>query len=85
MIEAEGLIASEEALEHLKNYLDFLYKYRDKYFGNARTVRNLVNEAVKNQGLRLAALPAEERTAQFHTVIAFVSDSGNEWTEHSNE
>ncbi len=26
-------------------------------------------------------IPAEERTAQFHTVIAFVSDSGTEWTE----
>ena len=26
-------------------------------------------------------IPAEERTARFHTVIAFVSDSGNEWTE----
>ena len=26
-------------------------------------------------------VPAEERTARFHTVIAFVSDSGNEWTE----
>ena len=26
-------------------------------------------------------IPAEERTAQFHTVIAFVSDSGIEWTE----
>ena len=26
-------------------------------------------------------IPTEERTAQFHTVIAFVSDSGNEWTE----
>ena len=26
-------------------------------------------------------IPAEERTAQFHTVIAFVSNSGNEWTE----
>jgi len=26
-------------------------------------------------------IPAEERTARFHTVIAFVSNSGNEWTE----
>jgi len=26
-------------------------------------------------------IPTEERTARFHTVIAFVSDSGNEWTE----
>ena len=26
-------------------------------------------------------IPAEERTARFHTVIAFVSESGNEWTE----
>jgi len=26
-------------------------------------------------------IPSEERTARFHTVIAFVSDSVNEWTE----
>ena len=26
-------------------------------------------------------IPSEERTARFHTVIAFVSNSGNEWTE----
>ena len=26
-------------------------------------------------------IPTEERTARFHTVIAFVSNSGNEWTE----
>ena len=26
-------------------------------------------------------IPTEERTARFHTVIAFVSESGNEWTE----
>ena len=26
-------------------------------------------------------IPTEERTARFHTVIAFVSDSGTEWTE----
>lgn len=26
-------------------------------------------------------IPPKERTARFHTVIAFVSNSGNEWTE----
>ena len=26
-------------------------------------------------------IPAEKRTARFHTVIAFVSNNGNEWTE----
>ncbi len=46
---------------HLKKYLSFIYELRDKYFGNARTIRSIVEEAVKNQNLRLAALSLEER------------------------
>lgn len=62
MLSEEHLVPAPEAEEHLSKYLSFLYKYRDKYFGNARTVRNLVNEAVKNHNLRLAALPPEVRS-----------------------
>nr|WP_290932776.1 AAA family ATPase [Haliscomenobacter sp.] len=61
MLDQSGLIPTPEAEEYLKSYLAFLYDCRDKYFGNARTVRNVVNEALKNQNLRLAALPAEAR------------------------
>lgn len=61
MFERKGMIPTPEASDHLKQYLQFLYEYRDKYFGNARTVRSIVIEAVKNQNLRLAALSPEER------------------------
>lgn len=43
-----------KALEHLGNYFQFLFDYRDKYFGNARTVRQIVQEVIKNQNLRMA-------------------------------
>lgn len=61
MLDQSGLIPTPEAEEYLKKYLTFIYDCRDKYFGNARTVRNVVNEALKNQNLRLAALSLEER------------------------
>lgn len=61
MLSEQGILPTPEAEAHLKNYLDFLYNYRDKYFGNARTVRNVIMEAIKNQNLRLASIPMEER------------------------
>lgn len=61
MLSENGLIPSPAAEEHLKNYLSYIYEYRDKYFGNARTVRSIVQEVVKEHNLRFAALPAEER------------------------
>ena len=61
MLAQENVVPSPEAEEHIKEYLAFLHRYRDKYFGNARTVRNIVNEAIKNHNLRLAALSPEER------------------------
>lgn len=61
MLEEKGIVPSPEAEEHLTAYLGFLHNYRDKYFGNARTVRQVVIEAIKNQNLRLAALTPDER------------------------
>ena len=61
MLEEKGLVPSPDAEMHLKKYLTFIYDLRDKYFGNARTIRSIVEEAVKNQNLRLAALSLEER------------------------
>ncbi|MCO6480834.1 MAG: AAA family ATPase [Phaeodactylibacter sp.] len=61
MLAEENVVPSPEAEDHIKEYLAFLHDYRDKYFGNARTVRNIVNEAIKNHNLRLAALSPEER------------------------
>ncbi len=60
----EKLTLTPEAETHLKAYLNFVYEKRDKFFGNARTVRQVIGEAVKNQHLRMASLPAAERTPQ---------------------
>ena len=61
MLEEKGILPAPEAEEHLTAYMKFLHNYRDKYFGNARTVRQLVIEAIKNQNLRLASLSPDER------------------------
>lgn len=60
----EGLTPNLEAEQHLKKYFDFLFDRKDKYFGNARTVRKIITEAIKNQHLRLASMPSSERTTE---------------------
>ncbi len=61
MFEEKGIIVHQQAKEHFDKYLAFIYEYRDKYFGNARSVRTIVDMAIKNMNLRLAALTPEER------------------------
>jgi hypothetical protein len=54
MFQQEHYRVDEDAREHLGKYMAFLYQFRDKYFGNARTVRQVVLDAIKNQNLRIA-------------------------------
>jgi len=56
MFTEKGLIVEEEAKKFLLDHMHFVYEYRDKYFGNARTVRSIVNDTIKNHNLRLAGL-----------------------------
>jgi SpoVK/Ycf46/Vps4 family AAA+-type ATPase len=68
-LKKEDLVATQEALDYLKNYFEELYKNRDKYFGNARTVRQTIGEAVKNQNLRMANIsPAQRNMQDIHTL-----------------
>ncbi|HUM45831.1 MAG TPA: AAA family ATPase [Chitinophagales bacterium] len=62
MLKAENLVADEDAAEHLRKFLQFLHDKRDKYFGNARNVRKIIEETVKNRDLRLAGIPKDQRT-----------------------
>ena len=50
-----GAKPTPAALEYFGDYLRFLHKYRDTYFGNARTVRQLVIDVINRHDLRLAA------------------------------
>jgi hypothetical protein len=61
MFSNAGLTLAPDAYEHMQRYLAFIHEYRDKYFGNARTVRQVVEDAVKKHNLRLANIAPEQR------------------------
>lgn len=61
MITTQEMKITTKALEHLTSYFRFLYDYRDKYFGNARTIRQVIQDAIKNQNLRLAKTGGEAK------------------------
>jgi hypothetical protein len=62
ILKKENLQPDEKALEYIRKELNSLYERRDKFFGNARTVRKIVEEVIRKQHLRLAHLAPEERT-----------------------
>ncbi|MCS7074648.1 MAG: AAA family ATPase, partial [Bacteroidia bacterium] len=55
-LKKEELVPDEEANTFLYQYLKSLYDNRDSHFGNGRTVRKIVEAAIKNQHLRMASL-----------------------------
>jgi len=69
MLDNNSITADEKSKAHLLSYLDFLHKTRNKFFGNARNVRKVIEEAIKNQHLRLAKLdPSERNTEMIHQL-----------------
>jgi SpoVK/Ycf46/Vps4 family AAA+-type ATPase len=71
LLQKESLTADPEAESHLKRYFTFLYATKDKYFGNARTVRKVIEEVVRNQHLRVASIPSGERTKEMLETLTF--------------
>jgi AAA+ superfamily predicted ATPase len=71
LLAKEGVKADEAATTHLKNYFQFLHESRDLHFGNARAVRQVIGESIKNQHLRLAELKKEERTPELMETLIF--------------
>jgi hypothetical protein len=82
LFEKEAVKLEEPARSHLYEYFNFIYERRDKHFGNARTVRQVVGEAIKNQHLRLAAMKKEDRTAAVMETILFSDVAEFELKEH---
>ena len=82
MLKAEGLEPDESAEKYLRENLQDLHDRRDKFFGNARSVRKIVQAAVRKQHLRMALLSAGERTPE---VINSVSlEDVNAFQEHND-
>ncbi len=71
MYHDEGLKISPKAVDYLRQYFQQIFTYRDKFFGNARSVRNVVTESIKNQSLRLAASHDKQSSRSHTSVITF--------------
>ena len=54
MIDQNGYRLQQPAKDYLYDQLVELHESRNKYFGNAREVRKIVLDIIKNQNLRLA-------------------------------
>jgi len=55
MVAEQGAQLTPAAEKHLAAYLKFLYKYRDAFFGNARSVRKIVGDVIRRHDLRRSA------------------------------
>ncbi|MEO6253994.1 MAG: AAA family ATPase [Ferruginibacter sp.] len=64
LLALHDLSLQPEAAQHLSGYLQRAYENRDKFFGNARFVRQTVEGIVTKQHLRMAAMAREQRTQE---------------------
>jgi len=71
MFKEEEVKPDKKALVHLEKYLNLQFELRDKYFGNARTVRGIVSDIIKQQNLRLSKLTKKQRTQKALKTITF--------------
>jgi len=69
MFAAKGLTPDKKAEEHLLKYISFLYEHRDQFFGNARSMRKIVEKACRNQELRMADLSKRQRTEKMMSTL----------------
>ena len=78
MIQAQEMRITPKALEQLTAYFKILYDYRDKYFGNARSIRQTIQDVIKNQNLRLAKSGADVRNQANLITFEDVKDFARE-------
>ena len=71
MFEDDGYNITAKAKDYLREYFDKLVMYKDKYFGNARTVRKIVLEVIKNQNLRISKIKVADRKRGAVNKISF--------------
>jgi len=67
----KGVVPDKKAADHLKSYITFLYTTRDKFFGNARSMRKIVEKSTRNHELRMADLGKRQRTKKMMSIITF--------------
>lgn len=73
MFKADGFKVTPKATEAIEVLLQDMYDKRDKYFGNARSVRKMVLDVIKQQNVRMSAIHARDRK-QSHISNITVED-----------
>lgn len=69
LLSEKELHLDDVAADKLKNYYNELFRRRDKTFGNARLVRNIVQVIFRNQVLRIVDTPKENLTEDISKKI----------------
>jgi SpoVK/Ycf46/Vps4 family AAA+-type ATPase len=69
MLDQRNLKADTETENHLKEFIAHLYAGRNKFFGNARSIRKVIEKAYRNHELRMADLPKSKRTQNVMTTL----------------
>lgn len=69
LLKEEQLQLSSEAELHIKTYIQQLVSGRNKFFGNARTMRKMVIDITHKQNLRMASLKADDRKPEMINII----------------
>ncbi len=60
VLKSNKIELEKEARNELEKHFNEIYRNRDQHFGNARVVRNIMDNAFQRRLLRLAELPTEE-------------------------
>lgn len=84
MVRDKNYRFSVAAKKELKSSFEKLLVQKDKFFGNARTVRKMVDEAIKNQNLRLSGLELNDRNSKSITRIELVDVENLNATKEQN-
>lgn len=69
MVQRQGYILQIPAKDYLSELLLDMYNSRNKFFGNAREVRKIVLEIIKNQNLRLAHQEITDEASRLEVII----------------
>ncbi|MCU0327956.1 MAG: AAA family ATPase [Chitinophagales bacterium] len=69
MLAQEDLSLDKDAKAFMEDFFVKLERGKSKFFGNARAVRKIVEQTIKNQHLRLAELKVEKRTPKVKRSI----------------
>ncbi len=86
LFKENGVQLDKKAKAHLQSYFGYILASKDKFFGNGREVRKVVEHTVKNQHLRLSQTAQEDRNQKMIETITIkdVEDFGPERNQAAN-